>query len=369
MKSPDCNQSAPPTSEQGFDDKDYYLKMPQEVRQKLSSMLPTGYVRSALSDSYLLEIEARIQREKSETLEWGYWPPLFLFVYRSPVTAIQSLENDLSLVIKRSSRSPDELTDFLKAQPQDDRKWIAGLFEVFVKSTLLKKKGDGVILDRLLPSGRDSDVQIGMGSRQFRLECTVLTDSDEDRLVWDKYMEAKKQDDNATLVRPGRFDPPNAKGPSLDYDCLRFYAKVYDKLAERLDPTKSQLDENVPNVLLISVGTRLSLGSTNPGIGWALDELFADQPKPRTSDRLSLSNWLDFYANELSSKGLLDLSNYQQLFHEIVSAPRKLGGVLLFDRCSLKCSRVNYNANPSCKLSHPEIAQLEELLVWPPDYV
>ena len=308
----------------------------------------------------------------------GYWPPLFLFLYRRSISEIRAFEYDIDFVVRQSNRKrAREITQFLKAKPRDDRLWTAGLFETFVKSRLLKERGLTAELDYPLPNGRDTDIRLEIKNKPLYLECTAITESDEDRKVWDRFLAAKKTDPKTILVRPGKFDLPDSKDrpPLLYYDSLRFYAKVYDKIAKNLDPRKSQMSEDGPNVLLISFYSfRGPISPTSPGVGWALDELLADQPKggarlkdypPGITD-ISLLAWLDFYANELDSKSCLDLDSYYKDFEEIVAAPRKIGAILLFETCSFKTSRVNYNAKESSRLSHHEIAELEKLLEAPP---
>ncbi len=176
-------------------------------------------------------------------------------------------------------------------------------------------------------------------------------------------------------MRPGEFDPPNAKGPSPYYDCVRFYAKIYNKIADNLDPTRGQLSEDSANILAVSFySPRAPLWATSSGVGWALDELFADQPKsgmrlkeePPGRIDISLMGWLEFTASDLHQTSGLDLKRYTDAFHEVVGAPKKIGGVLLLDGCALKASRVNYSARASCSVSHQEISEFEELLGNPP---
>ncbi len=353
----------------------YYQGMVGEVREKLA-LLPQGsYVDSALRSELLEEVTKRVEGDKLEDLKGASWPPAFVFVYRHSISEIQSFESDIDLVVRYSKRKQTpEITQFLKAQPKEDRLWAAGVFENFVKSRFLREKGRTVELDWRLPNGKETDVRLETGGRTFYLECTAITESDEDRAVWERFMAANKVNSKATLVRPGRFDSPKSKSPSPYYDCLRFYAKVYDKLAKDLDPRKSQMSEDAPNVLLISFcSPRAPLSPTNLGVRWALDELLANQPRsevrlidhpPGVTD-VSLLTWLDFTAKDLQSKSRLDLSKYREDFHEILAAPRKIGGILLFEACSWKVSRVNYNAKERCSLSHHEIARFERLLEAP----
>jgi hypothetical protein len=245
---------------------------------------------------------------------------------------------------------------------------------MFVKSRFLKE-GLIVELDYLLPNGKDADIRLEMDQKVFSLECTVITDSDEDRNTWDRFIADKSALEKGILMRPGKYDSPGSRSPSDYYDCLRFYAKVYDKIAKHFDPEKSQMNENAANVLLISFYSPLApLCPTSPGVRWALDELLADQPmsgarlkdSPPGITDISLLAWLDFTAKDLHGKSRLDLNRYCKDFRKIVAAPRKIGGILLFQGCSLKASRVNYNANERYNLSHHQIARLEKLVGTPP---
>jgi len=248
----------------------------------------------------------------------------------------------------------------LKADPKKDKNgvWAGRIFEIFVKLRLLREKGFAVELDYSLPNEKEVDIRLETGGNIYFIECTTLTDSDKDIGFWNEFIEKKKEDCNYT---EGRWRDPY-------HDTLRFYAKVYDKIAKKLNPKESQLGKNTKNLLLISFSTSKSpLFPESPEIGWALDELFADQPKSSHQDKTSLINWIDFYADELSKKSLLNLDKfYDKDCDDVIIAPRKIGGILLFQNCSLKKSRVNYNANEQCKLSHSEMAKLETIFSIPP---
>ena len=261
--------------------KEYYRNIVEDVRKKLASLPESSHIRSAFPNNRLEEIAKKIERNNLQDLKWDCWRPPFLFVHRLSVSEIHAFESDIDLVVKHSKQKQlREVTQFLKAEPKNDRLWVGGVFEIFVKSRLLKEKGLAVELDYALPNGKQPDLRLEVAGRPFYLECTVITDSNEDREVWDRFIQAKKADSNTVLTRPGDFDSPDSKGPSLYYDCQRFYAKVYDKVAKDLAPTKSQMGEDGPNVLLISFQSAYGpLSSTSPGVGWAIDELLADQPK------------------------------------------------------------------------------------------
>jgi hypothetical protein len=147
---------------------------------------------------------------------------------------------------------------------------------------------------------------------------------------------------------------------------LRFYAKVFDKVAKDLNPSKSQFADDEPNVFLVSF-SGLGVRSDNPGVGWALDELFADQPKiaravvPESFIDISLGAWVDFRAKELINQRKMPIEWYCDHSHEVMAAIRRVGAILLFDGSGLANSRINYNARRGCLISHDEIAEIEEL--------
>lgn len=345
------------------------------IREKLLSLPAEGAIRTAMTSEKIDELAKRIEKHTPADLEWDKWPPLALFIYRHSLSEIQAFENDINLVVTHSKRTPaSQITNYMKAGPEEDRMWAGGIFETFVKSRCLREKRFAVELDFPLPKGRSSDILIAMKEKSFHLECTVITDSDEDREVWERFIEAKKADPEIFLTRPGQFDPPNSKSPSPYYDCLRVYDKVYDKIAKKLDLNKSQLSEDAPNILLISFFSPYRhLSPTSPGVGWALDELFADQPKICADHpsflNISLLAWLTFTEKRLLQSGVtLNPANDSQWLNKVIAAPRKIGAVLLFDRFSLKASRVNYNAKQECRISHREMAKLEELFAVPPGW-
>ena len=352
--------------------------MLKDVRSKLESLPKEAHIRNAIKLENIKSLFEQIESKQADELEWHKWPPLFLFLYRHSISEVFALESDIALVFRHSSRKNQKnILDGLQAQSSKKRwegKWAGSLFEIFAKSLCLKERGLAVGLDYLLPNSSDTDIRMEMEGKRFHLECTVLTDSDEDREVWERFIEAKKADPEICLTRPGPFDPLKPKGPSPYYDCLRVYDKVYDKIAKELDLNKSQLSEDAPNILLISFFSPYRhLSPTSPGVGWALDELFADQPKicaDHPSFRnISLIAWLTFTEKRLRQSGVtLNPANDSQWFNKVIASPRKIGAVLLFDRFLLKASRVNYNAKQECRISHHEMAKFEELFSFPPEW-
>lgn len=218
-----------------------------------------------------------IEKMSGDDLDWKYVHPLFLFVEEHSREQIQAFEGDLDLIFKSSdAKVQAEIRDLLRLGPTEDRKWDSRMFEISFKARL-KRTGEAVEFDCSLANGRNVDIRMKMRGRKVFLECSVLSDSNEDRRVWDAYMEARNQNSNAPAPsRPGGpYEPKNPLGPSHYYDAVRFYEKVYDKLAQGLDPSKGQISSDSPNILMISIrGVRSPLNSESPGFRWALDEFF-----------------------------------------------------------------------------------------------
>jgi len=217
-------------------------------------------------------------------------------------------------------------------------------------------------------------MRLEINGRFIRLENTVITEDDESRAVWANYCEAKKHGEDEFLMRPGKYDPPNAKGPSPYYNARRIYPKVYDKLALDFDPSRSQCADDEPNVILLSFSGP-GVFPDDPGYSWALDFLFnpwfdSDHQKEKAAGvpDVSLKGWLDHHATDICNKKLLTTEQYAKSFDDLLNAPRKLGGIMLFKNCSLMSARINYHAYEQCSLSHAKMAELEELFSLPPGY-
>jgi hypothetical protein len=183
--------------------------------------------------------------------------------------------------------------------------------------------------------------------------------------VWDRYMQLKRVKPEAVLIRPGPLCPVDAKGPSPYYMTLRLYAKVYDKLTIKLDPSRGQFVDGEPNILLTCFAGP-EVRADLPGVMWGFEELFSNNPKmartvvPDHLTDISLDAWTEFRANELLATGQLDIDWYCKNSNRVLAAPRILSGALLFDESTLSAARVNYNADTM--MSHAEMAEIEHLL-------
>jgi hypothetical protein len=363
-----------------FDYKQDSIETLEGIHNKLESLPKGAHIRNVIKTNEITNFIKQIENKQVDEVKWLDWPPFFLYLHRHSLEEIIALESDIELIFRQTNvKNRSNIINPLKVKPSEKQwegKWCGGLFEIFVKSRSLKAKGLAVELDYPLPNGRDTDIRIEMEGRPFFLECTVITDSDEDRQVWDKFIEAKKLNPEVILSRPGKFDPPNPKGPSHYYDCLRVYDKVYDKIAKKLDLNKSQFCKNTPNILLISFYTNIPHPSPSSwGVRWALDELFSDQPRthgtlkggPPDIINISLLAYLSFTEKRLIEEGEnLNPNRDSDYFNKLIHALREISAIILFDKCLFKAARINYNAKKECRISHKEMAKLENLFAVAP---
>ena len=357
------------------DDKTYYRNRLAQARQKVQQLPDSSPIRLALPEDFFQSLAEYI--ESTEDLKFGPWPPFFGFLDITTADQIAALDDDLNLVLQTCGlKSEKALTQFVRAKTGDSRIWYGGLFDMWARATLIRQHRT-LEFDVPLKNKRDTDIRLQLGDRHVRLENTVITEDDESRKVWECFLNDKKIDPNKILRRPGPYDPPDAKGPSPYYNTRRLYAKVYDKIAKYLNPDKAQCADDEPNVLLVSF-RGIGVSPMKPGYGWALDELFDDQPSMAgrivPGEHLydiSLDAWIEFTLADLCEKKRITVDEYDERmrqFGDIAAAPRRLGGLMLFDGFRLATARINYNARDECSLTHTEIAELERLLGDPPKY-
>jgi len=219
-------------------------------------------------------------------------------------------------------------------------------------------------------------MKIDLNGRHIHVECSVLTQDEEDQKVWEAFRKEKITSPDAVLVRPGEHCPENARGPSPYYESTRFYLKVFDKLAKGFDPRAAQFSDDHPNVLLISFTRPHRHG---PGAGWALDELLISQPRiiheadsPNSkvigvTDKnegplsIPLESWVTVHAERLVQEGKLTPQWYGEHYNNLIATPRRLGAVFIFNDCKLIEARINYNSLPACRITHREMVALERI--------
>jgi hypothetical protein len=368
----------------GSDDlkKELYRNAIRNVTEFIGSLPEDSLIRKILAERRqgkpsILDQEAKdIEKLSGDNLDLKCVHPLFLFVEAHAREHVLAFEDNINLILKVSEEKVRaEILDFLRSGPTEDRKWDSRIFEISLKAKL-KRTRETVELDCPLANGRNVDIRMELGGRKVNLECSVLSDSDEDRKVWNGYIEAKEQNSNALPPsRPsGPYEPKNPLGPSSYYDSVRFYEKVYDKLTLGLDPSKGQISLDSPNILLISIrGVRSPLHPKSPGIRRALDELFSVQPRPgyrgdSSGERIdgTLLGWLLF---KIKGRGIPDPMEADALFQELLTLPRRISGIFLFDEMTFRgVSRLNYNADPGLELSHQDLVRLEGWFRTPPTW-
>ena len=328
--------------------------------------LPDGSpIRAILTDDFIETQREWVRRH--DDLDNALWSPLLMYAmmpWYSPEQVAQ-LDADVRAIRDHPTSDSAAAARWLSAGPTETRLWRAGFFETCVRAKALGAAADNegwsVVFDMPLPNGRNVDIVLTTPDRSYYLECTVITESDEDQEVHGRWMDARKDDPALLLARPGPFDASDSKGPSPYYDANRIYIKVFDKLHRDGDPAKTQTSDDEPNVLLLSCfpiyGSPLPF---SPALRWAFDELFAGQPNMGSVKVMP----------EHSSVTDISLSTFlRDTFpghdHDLIACPTRLSGVLLFNCVGLQGGRINYNAGDQYQISHVEMAGLEAVF-FPP---
>jgi len=327
--------------------------------QALAHGLPVGSpIAAVLTDPYLQEQRKWVEDEAN--LENAEWPPLLgwtIAPWRRDEIAL--LDSDIQMVRDHPTSDPVQATAWLSAKRGESRKLRAGLVETTAKARALAfaDASDGwtVTFDAQLANGRDVDMLLSGPERWYYIECTVITESDEDQQVHDEWLEARKSTPDLLLARPGPFDSPNTKGPSPYYDANRFYIKVFDKLQKGGNPAQSQTSPDCPNILLLSC---FPVHSTplpfSPGLRWALDELFSGQPNMGAVKQMPPGSSLP----DISLMTFLR-RQWPTTAADLLECPARLSGALIFNCLGLQGGRINYNANADQQMSHRDMAFLE----------
>lgn len=338
-------------------DKQYFYDRVASVRKKLEGLPAGSFIKKYFPLSRLDEIKKKIDCAVKES-DLQYWQPLFTVLSLESRNSLNALDDDLSAIVKhRHNTEPEEkICNFLRdlSDYAGDRSWWAGVFEVYVKATLIGCENFSVeALDWLLPNGRDMDVRVSTGTRKFGLECTSLGESDANKAVWREH-HASSLRGQALVQRSDPYSPGR-----------RLYQKLYsEKLARDFDLSQSQFSQDSPNLLLIEMSSsEPNLSPERPFIGWALDELFSKQSTENTSP-VSLKNYL---LRKLTKDGTSG-SSVERLEY-LLRAPSQISGILLFSGCELKHARININARECCRMSYDEMVLFEKALSRKPAYV
>jgi len=352
-------------------DKQSFQSIVAESREKRNLLDADSPVRIAIDDQLFVQLETLIENLSVDELRaYAHWPP-YLRIGHLDGPIIHMLDDDVRRVLgKTATANQQDVVRFLSAQ--DSRGWYAGLFEVWVKSRLIAQ-GYDVSFDAVLPNGRNTDALIVLNGRRLRIECTVLTEDDESRAVFDRFFQESQNSPPAALMRPGPYCPLHARGPSPYYDARRFYAKAFDKIAAGLNPDKSQFAKDDVNLLFVSFAGA-GVSSSSPGYQWAIDHLTISPPVSSNAGTeslipdVSLRGWLDFEMNRLIEADNMSTDNFAERFERLVDMPRRVSGFVLFENCALFKARMNYNSLDSCSITHAEMAELENAFRESPSY-
>ena len=356
------------------DDKGFFRDEVATARRTRDALPSGSHVRAALTDAVLNEVTRQIDELSSEELDFAYTPAAYGLICSLAADQIVAIDSDIDLVLGQADvpKIP-EVTQFLRTKAnQRIGEWYGGLFDLWVKATLIKT-GANVTLDVEMPNGRNHDVGLTIGTRRFHIESTVLSEPNETREAWDRYTAARLAGTySGPFVRLGLFCSQTSKVGMPYSATFRLYLKVFDKIAGDFDPKRSQFADDEPNILLISLAGS-AMRADYPGIRWGLDELFIVQPRtrgivPEGITDISLESWVEFEANTRIAAGKITVESYCKNRESILTAPRRLSAILLFDGCTLAASRVNYNAKRECRVSHSDMVALEGLLTAPARY-
>ncbi len=328
--------------------------------QSVVRALPVGSpIAAVLTDAYLQEQRKWVGDEAD--LENVEWPPLLGWTMTSwRADEIALLDRDIQMVRDHPTSDPVRATAWLSAKRGESRTLRAGLVETTAKARALAfaDASDGwtVTFDAPLANGRDVDILLSGPERSYYIECTVITESDEDQQVHDEWLEALKSTPDLLLARPGPFDSPNAKGPSPYYDANRFYIKVFDKLQKGGNPAQSQTSPDCPNILLLSCFPVHSAPLPfSPGLGWKLSTSpFSGQPNMGAVKQMPPGSSLP----DISLMTFLR-RQWPTTAADLLESPTRLSGALIFNCLGLQGGRINYNANADQQVSHLDMALLE----------
>jgi hypothetical protein len=322
-------------------------------------------IRAVLTDDYIEDWRRWVRAQ--DDLDGALWPPLLTYAMMPWHTPEQLalLDADVRAIRDHPTSDSGAATRWLSAGPTGTRLWRGGCFETCVRAkalaTVAANDGWSVEFDVPLPNGRNVDIVLTTPDQSYYLECTVITESDEDQEVHGRWMAAHKDDPTLLLSRPGQFDTPGSKGPSPYYDANRFYIKVFDKLQKDGDPTKTQTSDDHPNLLLLSCfpvhGSPLPY---SPALRWAFDELFSGQPNMGSIKTMPPNSSV----TDISLSTFLR-DTFPGRDYDLISCPTRLSGVLVFNCMGLQSGRMNYNANMPHQIGHIEMAGLEAVFLPP----
>lgn len=361
-----------------------YREAVHAVREKCSLLEASGPVKGPLD--HAIEIaDTAVASHNAAYLESRSWrPPLFALAEDLTQDELLAFDSGIRTVLAKSGEHPNELSGWLnECRPEQWDIWRGKLFDLSLKVQLCGTPFP-MEFDKALAGGnRNIDVSVSFPSRLIRIEATAHCKSKEQREI-EREREGKLRQDDGTASRPAidalqsaSYDddeesPPNRKEPLQDYQRIRFYLKVYEKLAKGLDPRRTQFDGTVPTVLAINLPESGNIARR--GVKTGVEELFSEGrrdgawsnclPDGRLDD--TLGGWINHHASNLIGAGELASEEYIKWHTELMAAPMKISAIVVFERYTFSFSRINYNALSSCVLTHADMAQLDELFSMPP---
>jgi hypothetical protein len=333
----------------------YLLEQNKKVLSNVMALPMKSHINMALQD-ILQNVKNKIEFENENDLEYAEYPPLYKFVESHSLRQLKDFDKCIDFVFNNSdNKEQTSITSNLRLNENRYREWFGWLFELYCKSVVVRKNRLNPNLKYINENGRNPDLKVEIKKRSFVIECTVSNFSQEDECEWDKYLKELKIDKNATLFQ--------MRNPYRDK--IRFYFKVFEKLAKNFNLNNTQLSFNFPNILLISLNLLNTSLNSSPAINWALDELFSEVRREPEKDEnkldSSLDGWMLKHSRKLISDKQLDENYFRNNHNEIFYATKRISAIYIFSRFSLVQSRINYNAHENHKICHGEAAVLDAL--------
>ncbi|ADB15276.1 hypothetical protein Psta_0589 [Pirellula staleyi DSM 6068] len=359
--------------------KEYYVKQLATVKEKRSQLGSDSPISNALTDELLDGIANFINATPLHEISYSRWPLTYSYCCALSINQLREFNDDICLVLSKCKSKSDRkrLVGFLshRADKDEDKDntlgvWFGEHFDIWTKANAIRS-GLGVVFDEKLPSSKkNNDISVIINDRKIRLESTVISEAKDIRQAWNTFREQRKRSSVPSTQGLTVEELRKLQGPSLYTSVVRIYRKVFDKLARKFNPIKSQLSESSPNILLLSC-TKTSRIANSKAVDWALNELFRIYPD-LSSMCSELPDWSVNFPKWLKTEVFqdqeVDEANWSR-YEALRDAIRKISGVLVFNGNELCHSRINYNALPKCLVSHEEMLRTERIFTNCSDYL
>ncbi len=230
----------------------WYTTKVKAVDQALSCLGELG----SLWKEIRRDVLAKVGNLPASAPESVPMPALFMWLSRCPCEA-RTLERGLVAVKENAGdREYKQVTSQLKRVP-DSRRAPSRIVEVLLIGRCLERSqpGDGEVYPEVNPpSGKHADLAITVGGKTVYVEITLLTERPADEGV-------------------------TQKSTSLPEDGGRILRKLLDKVAEDLDPGRSQLSVAHPNVIILCHGDAWE--TYDEAFDWAFRAVGCDRARLR----------------------------------------------------------------------------------------